>query len=239
MRSHSLSRLPLCSTLMISLSLWLQCAEAQFVQLTAEVETTFWDSRGPSVNTKTWTMECIVGTNSWLITGDPLGSLLWAGGSNSIPRGERVLESANGNPGRPPRQSDSLLAPGNISWLAFCSGTFLGQKGKGLPLPSDLWKEYLPESWQTSERITRFDDPLGLPERVVLYHNSQPVLQYRVTLTTNALDWTFPREFYLAQYIPAGTNAWQLHLTAKGRILTIAETAQLRVASGHADSNTK
>jgi hypothetical protein len=129
-----------------------------------------------------------------------------------------------------------LLAPGNISWLAFCSGPFLSQKGNGLPLPSDLWKEHLPKSWQTSEKITRFDDELGLPERLVLYHNSQPVLQYRVTLTTNVLDWTFPREFYLAHYIPAGTNAWQLHLTAKGRLLSIEEKAQMPSDFERADS---
>jgi hypothetical protein len=222
---------------MLGVSFWLHCAEAQFVHITAEVETAFWDSRAPSVHTKTWTMECDVGTNSWRISGDPFGSLFWSSSTNSVLGGERVLGSADGNPGRPTRKADSLSVPGNISWLAFCSGTFLSQKGKGLPLPSDLWKEYLPESWQTSERIARFDDELGLPERLVLYTKTQPVLEYRVTLTTNVLDWTFPREFYLAQYIPAGTNAWELHLTAKGRILAIAESTQMR--SGFSDSSAK
>jgi hypothetical protein len=224
---------------MIGLWSCLHCAEAQFVHLTAEVETIFWDSRGPSVNTKKWTMECTVGTNSWLITGDPFGSLFWSGGSNSVFEGGRILESPDGNPGRPPYKSDFLSVPGNISWLAFCSGTFFRQKAKDLPLPSDLWKEYLPASWQTSERITRFEDELGLPERLVLYYRSQPVLQYRVTLTTNVLDSTFPLEFYVAQYITAGTNAWQLHLTAKGRILSIEETAKLRIASARTDSSAK
>jgi hypothetical protein len=184
-------------------------------------------------------MECVVGTNSWLIKGDPLGGLLWSGGSNSVASNERVLESPDGNPGRPALKADSLLMPGKISWLAFCSGAFLTQQGKGLPLPSDIWKEYMPETWQTAEQITRFEDGLGLPERVVIYDKSQPVLQYRVTLTTNMLDWTFPLEFYVAQYIPAGTNAWQLHLTAKGRILSIDEKAQLRTSSARADSSGK
>jgi len=224
---------------MVTASLWLQCAEAQFVHVTAEVETAFWESSGPSVHTKTWTMECDVGTSSWRITGDPFGNLSWSSSSNSVVGGDRVLESKDGNPGRPVGKADSLSVPGNISWLAFCSGTFLGQKGKGLPLPSDLWKEYLPQSWQTSERLTRFSDELGLPERLVLYHNSQPVLQYRVTLTTNLGDYTFPREFYLAQYIPVATNAWELHMTAKGRILAIAESGQMSRGSEHTDSSAK
>src|SRR5690349_4479679 len=102
---------------MIGLSFCLHCAEAQFVYLTAEVETTFWYSRGPSVQTKTWTMECVVGTNSWMITGDPFGSLFWSGGSNSVLKGGRILESPDGNPGRPPGKADSLSVPGNVSWL--------------------------------------------------------------------------------------------------------------------------
>ena len=239
MQQCSFLKTSLGSTLMITASFWLHSAEAQFVHLTAEVETAFWDCRAPSVHTKTWTMECDVSTNSWRIAGDPFGSLLWSGGTNSAFGGERVLETIDGNPGRPLGRADSLSVPGKISWLAFCSGSFLGQKGRGLPLPSDIWKEYLPESWQTSERITRFEDELGLPERLVLYDKGQPVLEYRVTLTTNVLDWIFPREFYIAQYNPVGTNAWELHVTAKGRILAIAESSQMRSRPKRADSSSK
>ena len=209
------------------LCLWssVHSAKAQIVHLTAELAIAIWDSHGPAVHTRTWTNECVVGTNTWLITGDPFGSLRWSSGTNAALRAERMLESADGNPGRLPERADLLTVSGNISWLAFCSGSFLKQNRKGVTLPSDLWKEYLPASWQTSEKITLFDDELGLPEGIVLRHKDQPVLQYRVTLTTNVLDWTFPLEFYLAQYIPAGTNAWELHLTARGRIIAIGEEA--------------
>jgi hypothetical protein len=225
-----------------ALLLCLSCAygaEAQLVHITAELETIVWDSHGPSVHAKTWTTQCVVGTNAWLITGDPFGSLRWSNGTNSAGRAERTLESADGNPGRPPGAADFLSMAGNISWLAFCSGPFLKQKGTGMPLPSDLWKELLPKSWQTSQRITLFEDELGLPERIVLYDKSQPVLQYRVTGTTNVLDWTFPREFYLAQYVPTGTNAWELHLTTKGRIIAIADKAEQQTASERTDSSPK
>ncbi len=236
---NSFPRAVFRSTLMLGVWSWLHCAEAQLVHLTAEVETAFWDSSGPGVHTKTWTTQCVVGTNGWLIAGDPFGSLLWCRGTNFLGRAERTLESAGGNPGQPRGKLNSLSVPGNISWLAFCSGTFLRHKGKDLPLPSDLWKEYLPASWQTSEKISLFDDELGLPERIVLYDKGQPVLQYRATMTTNVLDWTFPLEFYLAQYIPCGSNAWELHLTAKGRIITIAEKAPHQTASERRDSSAK
>jgi hypothetical protein len=227
----------------LAFTLWLlcafQCAEAQVVHLTAEIETASWNSEEPGVHIKTWTTQCMVATNAWLITGGPFGSLQWASGTNSLGRAERTLESADGNPARPPRTMDALSVPGNISWLAFCSGPFLKRTGKGLPLPSGFWKEYLPASWQTSEKITVFEDELGLPERIVLYDKSQPVLQYRATLTTNALGWTFPLEFYLAQYIPARSNAWDLELTAKGRIVAISEGAESQKTSHLRDSSAK
>ena len=135
----------------------------------------------------------------------------------------RLFKAADGNPGQPVGKADLLSVPGKISWLAFCSGVCLRQDAKHIALPDDLWKEFLPDSWETSKRITTFEDDLGLPERLVLYHESQPVLQYRVTGLTNVLGWTFPLEFYLAQYRPIKGNAWELNLTAKGRIVEITE----------------
>jgi hypothetical protein len=244
MRFQSPTRISLLRVLRHSafiLCLWssVYSSKAQLVHITAELETVIWDSYGPAIHARTWTNECLVGTNTWLITGDPFGSLRWSSGTNSALGSERILESVDGNPGQPPGKADLLRVSGNISWLAFCSGSFLKQNRKGVTLPSDLWKEYLPASWQTSEKITLFDDELGLPERIVLRHKDQPVLQYRVTLTTNVLDWTFPLEFYLAQYIPAGTNAWELHLTAKGRIVAIGEEAGQPLAPERTHSSPK
>jgi hypothetical protein len=211
------------SALILCLWISINCAKAQVVRLTVELETVIWDSRGPEMHSQTSTNDCLVSTNAWFITGDPFGSLQWSSSTNFIGQSKRRLDSPNGNPGRPPREPDTLTDMGKISWLAFCSGPFFKQNRKDVPLPSDFWKEYLPASWQTSEKITLFEDDLGLPERIVLRHNDQPVLQYRATMTTNVGDWTFPLQFYLAQYLPAGTNAWQLHLSAKGRITNIDE----------------
>jgi hypothetical protein len=76
MHTRSFLRGSLGATLMLGVLSWSNGLEAQFVHLTVEVETTFWDCRAPSVNTKTWTTECVVGTNGWLIRGDPFGSLV-------------------------------------------------------------------------------------------------------------------------------------------------------------------
>jgi hypothetical protein len=129
-------------------------------------------------------------------------------------RNIQTFDSTDGNPGRPVGVADLMFEPGKIAWLAFCSGSFLKQHGRHIPLPSDIWKEFLPSSWETTEKTTPFEDELGLPERMVLYTDkNQPVLQCRATLSTNVLDWNFPLQFYLAQYNPAGSMQW-LNLVA-------------------------
>jgi hypothetical protein len=145
-------------------------------------------------------------------------------------RNTQTYESMDGNPGRPIRVSDLLFVPGRICWLAYCSGSFLKHEGRHVPLPDDLWKEFLPATWQTSEKTTVFEDEFGLPERIVLYtKNNLPVLEYRATWSTNVLGWNFPMEFHLVQYVPAGTNVWEFLLTAKGKITAIGEGAEPRI----------
>jgi hypothetical protein len=152
----------------------------------------------------------------------------------------RIYASVDGNPGtlsdclpdgsRRNSGPDQLTALGRIAWLAFCSGPCLKRDGRLIFPPSDLWKElvYAPDGF--SDRTTVFQDAFGLPKNVLLYTtNSQPVLQYSVTASTNVLGWEFPLEFYLAQYRPAylpdtrrfGSSGWELQLTAKGKVTAI------------------
>ncbi|HZR17523.1 MAG TPA: transglutaminase domain-containing protein [Verrucomicrobiae bacterium] len=239
------------------------CTASQSVELTAKIETEFWDTRGPnppSISTRIWTVHCLVDTNTWLIEGDFLANgkdTWWFTGTNMIEesritsetpeattkklselsrlamrsprvgeRNRRTIESIDGNPGRPVRVADLMFAPAKIAWLAYCSGPALKREGRRIPLPSDLWKELMSPSWQTSEKTTTFEDELGLPEKIVLHTGkNQPVLQYRAVLATNVLGWTFPLEFHLAQYTPIGSNEWELHLTANGKIIDIGEGA--------------
>src|SRR6266542_1746901 len=47
--------------------------------------------------------------------------------------------------------------------------------------------------------------------------------QVAIHQSTNVLGWNFPLEFYCVQYLPTGTNLWNLHLTAKGKLTSIKE----------------
>ena len=147
-------------------------------------------------------------------------------------RSTRVFDSSDGNPGQPVRQADRLTLPGRIAWLAFCSGPCLKQQNRRLFPPSDLWKEVVYAPAGFSDRTVVCDDPVGLPHSVNLYNaGSQPVLQYRVTASTNVLGCELPLKFALAQYRPAclpdsrayGTNGWELELTATGRVTAVGE----------------
>jgi len=140
-------------------------------------------------------------------------------------RSTRVFESVDGNPGRPARTMDLLGMPSaRICWLAFCSGSCLKREGRQIFPPSDLWKELVIAPSGFTDKTTVFEDELGLPSSVDLYTtNRQPVLQYRLLQSTNVLGRDFPLVFHLAQYRPAGTNGWELHLAAKGRVTSIKQ----------------
>jgi len=147
----------------------------------------------------------------------------------------RVHESADGNPGHPARVIDLMDLQGRICWLAFCSGSALKREGRRLFPPSDLWKELVAAPSGFMDKVSVFDDSLGLPKSIELFTpQDQLIFQYQVRQSTNVLGWNFPLEFYLVQYRPARlrtktspdrprTNSWELQLTAKGRVTSIKE----------------
>jgi hypothetical protein len=66
----------------------LQARAAQFVEVTADLQSVRWLYQGrnvpPSVVTKNWKTRCVVGTNTWLIEGafPPAQHAWWFTGSN-------------------------------------------------------------------------------------------------------------------------------------------------------------
>jgi hypothetical protein len=221
----------------------MQRGNAQFVDLTAEIEVT----EGPSNHLSTYTtaVHCVVGTNSWEIDSvcGTITSQSWFTGAKileSIP-GPRIMDSLDGNPGLPVRQSDRLTVAERIAWLAFCSAPCLSRKEHQLFPPKDLWKETISAPSGFLERTTMLENDGDLPKSVDLQTtNGQPVLRFRVTATTNALGHEFPLEFSLAQYRPAflreahrfGTNGWLLDLTAKGKVKSVGVGIEPQVPSG-------
>ena len=228
--------------------------KAQFIEVTAELELT---QRGLGPKSTLRTVRCVVGTNSWQIDGDNITNgkttywfidsqvieysvtkeaevdprLKFGGGAPSPIGSEmkRITQSVDGNPGRPVGARDLLSHPGRVAWLAFCSGPCLKREGREVFPPSDQWKFHVSSPF--IERTVVFEDSLGLPRKMTIYTtNSQPVVQYSVTASTNVLGWQIPLEFYLAQYQPAelpdsrtfNTNAWQLHMVTKGKVTSVA-----------------
>src|SRR4051812_29785414 len=232
-------------------------SSAQYMEVSAQIEYTEWRPKG--VKVYPWTLQCIVGTNSWQMNGDftlNAATTYWFTGSNIVeyavvttelskelskfetgsPVGTEILhvcDSEDGNPGTlsgcgphdiPFRRGpDCLCALGRIGWLAFCSGPCLKSPGRHIFPPSDLWKDLVCAPAGFSDETTVFDDTLGLPKTIELHTpTAQPIMQYRVTFSTNVLGWELPTKFMLAQYRPAfsadgrgfSTNTWELDLTA-------------------------
>ncbi len=157
-----------------------------------------------------------------------------------------VYASADGNPGRPVRVRELLKTQEKICWLAFCSGSALKSEGRRIPLPSDIWKQYFPTFSGSQDKTKVFEDDLGLPRNIEVFtEKGQLVFQYQVHQATNVLGWNIPLEFYLVQYNPAHwprTNAWAVHLTAKGKVTVIGPVtkpeipADIAIAAGNKKS---
>ena len=139
--------------------------------------------------------------------------------------------SADGNPAKPVRVIDLMDTGPKICWLAFCSAPALKSNESWVALPSDLWKQYLASAKFTND-ILRFDDDLGLPRSITVCTTAgELVMQYQVHQSTNVLGWNVPTEFYLVQYKPLrsrGTNAWEVLITAKGRVTSIGPATELK-----------
>jgi RNA polymerase sigma factor (sigma-70 family) len=116
--------------------------------------------------------------------------------------------------------------PVNIPWLAFCSGNYLKQPGRVVPLPV-FYILHAAGANGCSDRTETFDDELGLPKTVDLFTSSalyrSSVLEwnrinllhlptnsslpdgllkfhYAVTASTNYLGWNFPISFEYTEY---------------------------------------
>lgn len=82
-------------------------------------------------------------------------------------------------------------------WLAFCSGKYLKQQGRQVPMPLG----YFRDACGYSDKTVLFGNNADLPKEVGLYAaNGQLVCEYKVLRATNYLGRVFPLEFRLIQY---------------------------------------
>ena len=212
---------------------------ADDVEITVELAST-WKSQ-TKTNHHSATVTCIVGTNGWFISGDLMGNArvdYWLVGTNVI---EHRLVTSNTVQDEP----DSVFAASypaagetfttihssplgqpvfhgmeGVVWLAFCSGDYLKQSGRQIPMPigpSGLGFGY-------SDRTVLFEGEAALPKSVKLFAtDGTPVCDYQVLSATNFIGRTFPLQFRVFQLgQPAGGSVRSESTTdLEGRVKSI------------------
>jgi hypothetical protein len=208
----------------------------RFVEINAEIEVVYLSG---SPSREPFQIHAVVGRDKWSIgelslelgqtnyySFDGAQIVEWAcsfgTNGNTGNRWHDSFISSDGNPSQTVNASDHLDLVARIAWLAFCSSATLNNPNHRLYPPSEFWKEYLNPS-KLTERVERFKDDLGLPERFLIVQDEhQPVVDYGVSGTTNIAGWVFPQNFHLLEYRPTGDKAWVLELFARGKVSSIA-----------------
>lgn len=153
----------------------LQIRAAQFVEISAEIETFGYrlgDTNSiATAKPKTFSVVCITGSNKWYMTNDVYQPEQWLfDGTNVCCRTQTpalkekvmndVWESRDGHP---------MGHYGvNLPWLAFCSGTYLKREGRIIPLPCAILR-HCPDRFAYTDVTTTFDNEAGLPKSIDLF----------------------------------------------------------------------
>ena len=241
---HSFRTMVLLAAIILVAGWRSQGAGADFVDITAEFRCTNQVQQGTRRYPEQWShaLHCVVGTNLWFIEGNFARnadiSLLFTG-TNII---EHVILNegfAAGKRWTNTWPSDGRLSRGagaeNLAWLAFCSGPYLKQKVRVLPLPAP--SGYFQDNVNDDHRQV-FNDELGLPSSVEFFlprgspDGSRtlywPSANYKVVESTNLLGWTFPLSLEVRQSAgPGGGNGTGLYdgaeLVIFGRVTSIQQ----------------
>lgn len=164
----------------------------QYVKISAEIELINYVTNETRLPRRTYSVECITGTNEWRIDNNfPLnGKESWYFDGTNVyhrlqfaPGTESLRNTGSFNPTHKiPAEAlfnvtvSIIPSPGghplgnlgvNIPWLAFCSGSYLRRPGRNLPLPT-AEIQITPTAFAYTDETRSFQDTLGLPEAVVL-----------------------------------------------------------------------
>jgi len=239
-------------------------------------------SAGADIRTNQWAVHfvCTVGTNEWQLDGDfsrnarrkwfydgtnlsesahilsPPRNLGTNGNGDSAVRFDMEIAKSNltvhihdTEGGYPP--SDVGV---NIPWLAFCSGTYLKTANRVIPLPVAIIG-HAPDVFAYTDRTETFEDELGLPRRIELFHSelryessarlfwkNMPLqsrmlrsgfrdgvrkFHYETTQSTNFMGWNIPLKFEFAEDTPeAFSDAHLRNLRGSGIVTAIAASSK-------------
>lgn len=235
-----------------------QPVHAQYVEVSARIEGISWpfNSSGRRVeHRRTCTVKCAFGTNLWRIEDDgPLNAreTWWCTGTNIIQRTvitKETRESAENPRGAvkfslvsgPPlhigetsvtihgaSEAQPLYGIADLTWLAFCSGSFLKAENRRLlpPYPAQGLSE------ATSDKTEIFGDALGLPKRVEIYSPEKVLIcVYEVQQSTNFSGWNVPLQFEFTQFQIRGRKAPERWFHALGTVLSVQHGTKPQVPS--------
>lgn len=99
------------------------------------------------------------GTNVYCRLGARDGSPLVGGNDAGIPIW--IFPSPGGHP--------LLFSVENIVWLAFCSGQYLRQPGRDVPIPTATFARHWPENFAYMDKTLLFAETPGVPKLLELY----------------------------------------------------------------------
>jgi hypothetical protein len=198
------------------LCLWLEAehSSAQFVEVACHLETTWLESSSgkPTQHRSTNDVQCIFGTNLWLIAGDfsANAKYTWYCTDSNLVQHVLITKEFPGSRLHVGQQFKNVYNPADkrplsrleeLTWLAFCSGSFLKAEGRRILPPFTLEAK----KDEYSDKTQVFADALGLPERVEFYwHDHDLVSTYQVQQSTNFVGWMVPVRFeYDQNHYPA------------------------------------
>lgn len=107
-----------------------------------------------------------------------------------------------------------------VVWLAFCSGDYLKQAGRQVPMPIGPSSQ----AFGYSDKTVTFADSVGLPKSVDLFAtNGTLVCHYQVLKTTNFLGQTIPIQFQVVQLGQPANGDARLGSTSdlRGRVISL------------------
>jgi hypothetical protein len=262
---------------LVVLALLAQNVQAeQYVEVNAEIRITAFllgEKHPDSVRGYTFSTQCIIGTNKWLIQSDAarLAEVKWYFDGTNVYKSSRAIA------GTPKEIEDQMKARGyqptpfevaksnititvgpdfagypsgdesvNLPWLAFCSGGYLRNLNRVVPVPVTALGN-APDALAYYDETQCFEDPLGLPRSMVLFTsealfraslersefrgNRDPAVwkragwlpgeghvkfQYSVLASTNFHGWNLPLEFEFVQFAPVQDGGWGVKIRGAG-----------------------
>jgi hypothetical protein len=106
----------------------------------------------------------------------------------------------------------------NITWLAFCSGSYLNRPGRLVPLPLDVLR-HTPDRFGYSDSTERFNDSFGLPKSVDLISSQELVRESALQFHKGWFLEGRYGEFDRTMQVPEGVLTFHYSVTASTNFL--------------------